>query len=222
MLFRSLVQGRATLQAHLAGTVVAPLPPLLQGVIEVHGTVLAPQVEARLQYAGGQLTTTLVAQLQEPTPRYSATLHVDDLNMAQVLSGAQGTLGAHLHVQGTGFAALQRRAEVQLRLETSGSTLAPGLTTRVQGSLTGNTVRLEEVQVHSALGVLVARGTISPTATTPAHTSLTYAVTLGDLTPLQRYLGVPLQAKGSLSGTVQGTWPALQVRHRLQIGRAHV
>ena len=195
----------------------ASLPPLLQGVIEVHGQALAPQVEARLQYAGGQLSATLAAQLQEPTPRYSATLHLDDLNMAHVLSGEQGTLRARLHVQGTGFVASQRRAEVELRLETSGLTLAPGLTARVQGSLTGNTVRLEEMQVRSAPGILVARGTISPTATTPAHTSLTYEVTLGDLTPLQRYLGVPLQAKGSLSGTVQGTWPALQVRHRLQL-----
>ena len=33
----------------------ASLPLLLQGVIEVRGHVLAPRLEARLQYAGGQL-----------------------------------------------------------------------------------------------------------------------------------------------------------------------
>ena len=182
------------------------------------GRLLAgAQLEARLQYAGGQLTATLTAQLQEPTPRYSATLHLDELNMAQVLWGEQGTLRARLHVQGTGFAASQRHAEVDLRLETQGLTLAPGLTARLHGNLTGKTVQLEDVQVRSALYSLVARGTLSPTATTSTPTSLTYEVTLDDLTPLQRYLGVPLQAKGSLSGTVQGTWPALQMRHRLQL-----
>jgi len=120
-------------------------------------------------------------------------------------------------VQGTGFVASQRHAAVELRLETHALTLAPGLMARVQGSLTGDTVRLDEVQVRSALGVLAASGTLSTTATTPAPSSLTYTMTLGDLTPLQRYLGIPLQARGSLSGTVQGTWPALQVRHHLQL-----
>lgn len=194
-----------------------PLLPLLQGVIEVGGSVLAPQVEARLQYAGGQLSARLAAQLQAPTPRYSATLHADNLNVAHLLSGAQGTLRARLHIQGTGFTASQRRAEVELRLETSGLTLAPDLTARLQGSLRGNRVQIEEAQVRSALGTMVARGTLSTTATTLAQTSLTYDMTLADLTPLQRYLGVSLQAKGSLSGTVQGTWPALKAHHRLQL-----
>jgi len=98
-------------------------------------------------------------------------------------------------------------------VETSDVTLAPGLTARVQASLTESTVRFEDVQVRSAPVVVVARGTLSPTA----PTALTYAVTLGDLTPLQRYVGVPVQAKGQFNGTVQGTWPALQARSRLQL-----
>ena len=191
----------------------APLPPLVQGVLDVRGSVSAPQVEAHLQYAEAQLDLDLAAQLEASVPRYSATLRLDHLKMAHVLAGESGTLRALVQIQGTGFAASQRRAEVELRLETSGLTLAPGLTARVQASLTESTVRFEEVQVRSAPVVVVARGTFSPTA----PTALTYDVTLGDLTPLQRYVGVPVQAKGQLNGTVQGTWPALQARSRLQL-----
>ena len=52
----------------------------------------APQVEAHLQYAEGQLDIDLTAQLEAPVPRYSATLRLDHLNMAHVLAGEQGTL----------------------------------------------------------------------------------------------------------------------------------
>jgi len=191
----------------------APLPPLVQGVIEVRGSMPAPQVEARLQYAGGQLHTALTAQLQEPVPRYSATLRLDDLNMAQVLTGAQGTLRARLQVQGTGFTEVQRQAQAELHIETNGFTPAPGLTTHVKANLRGNTLQLEDAQVRSTPLTVTARGTLS----TSDKTSLTYEVTLGDLAPLQRYVGVPLQAKGGLKGMVQGTWPALQARSQLQL-----
>jgi len=195
----------------LGFTPPAPLPRLVQGVIDVRGSVSTPQVEAHLQYAEAQLDLDLTAQLE--ALRYRATLRLDHLQMAHVLAGESGTLRALLQIQGTGFAASQRRAEAALHLETSGLTLAPGLTARVQASLTESTVRFEDVQVRSAPVVVVARGTLSPTA----PTALTYDVTLGDLTPLQRYVGVPVQARGQLTGTVQGTWPALQVRSRLQL-----
>src|SRR5262249_12556460 len=81
----------------------------------------------------------------------------------------------------------------------------------------GAGVRAEGAGARRPRGVLPGRGLSPPTATTPAPSSLTYTMTLDDLTPLQRYLGVPLQARGSLSGTVQGTWPALQVHHHLQL-----
>ena len=41
-----------------------PLPPLVQGVIDVRGSVSAPQVEAHLQYAEAQLDLDLTAQLE--------------------------------------------------------------------------------------------------------------------------------------------------------------
>ena len=83
----------------------------------------------------------------------------------------------------------------------------------MKANLRGNTRQREDVQVRRAPITVMARGTLS----TSEKSSLTYEVTLGDLAPLQRYVGVPLQAKGSLKGTVQGTWPALQARSQLQL-----
>ena len=42
----------------------APWPRLVQGVIDVRGSVAAPQVEAHLQYAEAQLDLDLTAQLE--------------------------------------------------------------------------------------------------------------------------------------------------------------
>jgi predicted transcriptional regulator YdeE len=44
----------------------APLPRLVQGVIDLRGSVSAPQVEAHLQYAEAQLDLGLAAQLEAP------------------------------------------------------------------------------------------------------------------------------------------------------------
>src|SRR5262249_21992456 len=174
----------------LGFTPPAPLPRLVQGVIDVRGSVSTPQVEAHLQYAEAQLDLDLTAQLE--ALRYRATLRLDHLQMAHVLAGESGTLRALLQIQGTGFAVSQRRAEAALHLETSGLTLAPGLTARVQASLTESTVRFEDVQVRSAPVVVVARGTLSPQAPPP----LTYAVPPGDLPPCQRIWGGQGRARG--------------------------
>lgn len=193
----------------------ARLPAFVRGTLEVRGSIAAPHVEAQLHYAGGQLMTTLSVSLQEPVPRYRATLRLDDLDAAALVPGAQGTLRASLQVQGTGFSALQRQATLELRLETSQLSLAPGLAMQLKGTLSGPVVRLEDFQLRSTPVSILAHGVLS---TSPGDkTSMTYDVTLGDLTPLQQYCGIPLQAWGKLSGTLQGTWPALQARSRLQV-----
>ena len=45
-----------------------------------------------------------------------------------------------------------------------------------------------------------------------------YRLTLRDLAPLQPLLGVPLEARGDLSGDVQGALNALRARGTLKIG----
>jgi hypothetical protein len=91
----------------------APWPRLVEGVIDVRGSVSAPHIEARLQYAEAQLDLDLTAQLE--AERYSATLRLEHLKMAHVLAGEPGTLRARLQIQGTGLVASQRRAEAELR-----------------------------------------------------------------------------------------------------------
>ncbi|MBM3226694.1 MAG: hypothetical protein FJZ47_23260, partial [Candidatus Tectomicrobia bacterium] len=133
--------------------------------------------------------------------------------MAQLLPGEPGTLRLRLQAQGTGFAAAQRWADVDLRLESQGLTLAPGLIARLKGRVSDHTVRLDEAQVRSTSLLIQASGTLSTTD----KSALTYELTCGDLASLHALFRTPLQARGRLQGTVQGTWPGLQVRHRLDL-----
>ncbi len=191
----------------------AAWPPVVQGTVDVRGTLSAPQVDTRWRYAGGQLRTALTIALQEPVPRYQLTLHLDDLQLAQLLPEERGVLQARVQVQGSGLQAPQRRADVDVQLETRGATLLPGFTAQLKASLTATTLRLTEMQLRSTPLTVKASGVVSTTA----QTALTYEVAMGDLTTLQPYTGAPVQAPGRFHGTLQGTWPALQIRSRLDL-----
>jgi autotransporter translocation and assembly factor TamB len=191
------------------------LPATMQGTVKVAGTLQAPQVAARLRYAGAQILADLGAQLQERLPRYQATLRVEGLEMANVLPAAQGRLQAQLQLQGAGFTPEQRRASLDLSVDTDQFTLAPGLTVRMQANLAGEAMRLDNLSVRSTPMTLTANGSLSATR----QAALTYNVTLGDLSPLQKLLGAELQASGSLSGEVRGALDALQARGALQLDK---
>lgn len=195
----------------------APLPAswpvVAQGSVTVRGPVAALQVEARWRYAGGQGQTTLTAHLQEPVPRYQLATRLTALDLAQVWPGAHGTLQATLQASGSGLVGPQRRAQLALRVETQGATVLPGLQAQVKASLVESTVHVETLQVRSTPLTLSASGVLSSTT----RAALTYDVTLGDLSALQPWLATPVQATGRVSGTVQGLWPAFQMRHRLDV-----
>jgi translocation and assembly module TamB len=199
--------------AHLPFTLPPTLPRLVQGVLSVHGHLSAPQVEAHLQYAGGQIDAALSAQLQERLPRYQATLRLDGLDLAQVLPPAQGRLQARAQLQGTGVTEEQRRVTLAMTVETAGFTLAPGLAAQLRATLAGSALQLQRLNVHSAAAALTASGTLS----TARQAALQYHLTLGDLTSLQPLLSAPLQASGSLTGTLQGPLSALRTRGQLQL-----
>jgi hypothetical protein len=150
---------------------------------------------------------------RKSSPNYSMAVRVEGLDMATVLPEGQGQLNARLRIQGVGFTTEQRRADLDLTVDTSGFTLAPGLTARLQASLTGEAIRLESFRLRSTPVDVVASGTLSA----PQRATLTYAVTLGDLSALESQLGVALQASGTLSGRVEGPLDALQTQGRLQI-----
>lgn len=189
------------------------LPPVVQGVLTVHGLLSAPQVEARLQYAGAQLQANLSAQLQERVPRYQGTLRLDGLDLARVLPAASGRLQATAQLQGTGLTPQQRQASLDLTVETTGFTLAPGLNAQLRATLTGTALQLARLQVRSTPVELTASGTLSAAS----QVALQYRLTLGDLTSLQPLLGMPLEASGGLTGEVQGPLSALRTRGTLQL-----
>jgi autotransporter translocation and assembly factor TamB len=190
------------------------LPPVMQGTLTARGHVQAPEVEALLQYAGAQIHADLSAQLQEPLPRYRAALRIDGLALAQVLQQGQGSLQARLQLQGRGWTGERRQSTLDATIETTGFNLAPGLSARLRATLSGPALQLEQLQVRSTVADLTAGGTLS----TSSKAALQYRLTLGDLTPLQPFLGMPLQASGDLSGDVQGPLNALRARGTLQLG----
>jgi autotransporter translocation and assembly factor TamB len=201
---------------HLASLPLAlppTLPPVLQGSLSARGYVHAPEVEARLQYAGAQINADLSAQLQEALPRYRVALRVDNLALGQVLPSAQGSLQARLQLQGRGFTGERAQATLEASLDTTGFNLVPGLTTRLRAALNGTTLQLEQLQVRSS----VAEDTASGTLAAASKTALQYRLTLRDLAPLQPLLGVPVQARGDLSGEVQGALNALRARGTLKL-----
>jgi autotransporter translocation and assembly factor TamB len=191
----------------------ATLPLELRGVLETQGTPQALQLAARLQYANAQVEADIVARLQERLPHYNATIRIDRLAMARLLPQMPGQLRALLQVQGVGFAPAQRRADLDMRVDTSGFPLAPGLTTHLRASLDGNAVRLTTLRAQSVPGTLEARGTLSA----QRQVALSYALTLSDLRALQDSLGVPLHARGGSTGEIRGTLPALQARGSVQL-----
>jgi autotransporter translocation and assembly factor TamB len=199
--------------ADLTLTPPANLPAEMHGTLDLQGSVPAPELAARLQYAGAQIAAEAAVQLQEKQPRYHATLRVDSVDTAQFLPQAQGTLQALVKLDGNGFEASQRQAHLDVQITSNQFNLAPGLTAHMLTHLDGNAVQLPELRVDSAPANLQAQGRLSATQ----QVELTYNLTLGDLQAIRDHLQIPIQAKGDLSGTVQGKLDALRANATLQL-----
>ena len=194
-------------------TLPPDLPKQLQGTITANGSLQAPRVEARLAYAGAQIAADLEAQLQEALPRYQARLRVEALNVARLAPTMAGEIQATLQLQGSGFTEEERRATLNLTVESRNFTPAPGLTVRLQSSVAGQTLNLQELRVTSTPVQLTASGALSAAQ----GTGVNYSLTLGDLTPLQKMLGAAVQASGALTGRVWGPLNAMQTTGALRI-----
>ena len=194
-------------------TLPPDLPKQIQGVITANGSLKAPRAEVRLTYAGAQISADLEAQLQESPPRYQGKLRVESLEIAKLSPTMAGDIQATLQLQGSGFTGEQRRATLNLAVDSRNFTLAPGLTVRVQSHLAGETVNLQELRVSSTPVQLTANGTLS----TARDAGVSYTLTLGDLSPLQQVLGAVVQASGTLTGKVRGPLNALQTTGALRL-----
>lgn len=193
------------------------LPPVVQGAVTASGSIQAPQIQADLQYAGGSLQADLAAHLQDPEPRYEATLDIDKLDIAQVLPGASGRIQAKATLKGSGFDEVKRRATIALEVDSMGLSLAPGLSVRLQALIAGDTVRVNPFRLTSAPVDVRANGALSGSR----ETTLDYTLTLGDLSALHPYMGSNLQATGGLTGTVRGTLNDLRTEGFLNIQDWH-
>jgi autotransporter translocation and assembly factor TamB len=133
--------------------------------------------------------------------------------MSQFLPTTAGQLQALLRLQGTGFDATQRHAELNVQVDSKDFTLAPALQAQVRATLDGQAIQLPTLQVRSAPATLEASGMLSAAQ----QVALRYTLTLNDLQSLRDALGLAVQAKGSITGEVQGMLPALQVRSTVQL-----
>ncbi|MDH3604364.1 MAG: hypothetical protein OEU26_32565, partial [Candidatus Tectomicrobia bacterium] len=189
------------------------LPPVVQGVVTASGSVQEPKIQANLQYAGGTIQADLAAHLQDPEPRYEATLDIDKLDIAQVLPDESGRVQARATLKGSGLAGAKRRVTIGLEVDSMGLSLAPGLSARLQALIAGDTVRVNQFRLDSAPVDVRANGALSDSP----QTALNYTLTLGDLSALHPYIGSHLQATGSLTGTVQGSLNDLRTEGSLNI-----
>lgn len=185
----------------------------MQGVISVDGSLNAPRVDARMSYAGARIGANLEAQLREALPSYRVVLNIESLDVAKLSPNMAGELQTTLQLQGAGFTEAQRRATINLAVDSRNFTLAPGLTVRLQGNLAGQTLNLEGFRVTSTPVQLTASGMLSAAP----KGEVSYTLTLSDLTPLQKLVGAPLQANGTLTGKMRGPLNALQTTGNLRL-----
>jgi autotransporter translocation and assembly factor TamB len=189
------------------------LPRLVQGAISVDGSLNAPRVDARMNYAGARIGANLEAQLREALPSYRVALNIESLDVAKLSPNMAGEIQTTLRLQGAGFTEAQRRATINLAVDSRNFTLAPGLTVRLQSSLAGQTLNLETFRVTSTPVQLTANGTLSAAQ----GGGVSYTLTLGDLTSLQKVVGAALEATGTLTGKLRGPLNALQTTGNLRL-----
>ena len=99
--------------------------------------------------------------MHEALPRYQATLHIESLDVAKLSPNHGGGDPNHAAASGSGFTGEQRRATLNLAVDSRNFTLAPGLTVRLQSNLAGQTLNLQELRVTSTPVQLNASGTLS-------------------------------------------------------------
>jgi autotransporter translocation and assembly factor TamB len=189
------------------------LPRQIQGTITANGSLNTPRVEARFNYAGARIGANLEAQLHEALPSYRVVLNIESLDVAKLSPNMAGEIQTTLRLQGAGFTEAQRRATINLAVDSRNFTLAPGLTVRLQSSLAGQTLNLEAFRVTSTPVQLTASGTLSAAQ----GGGVSYTLTMGDLTPLQKVVGAALEANGTLTGKVRGPLNALQTTGNLRL-----
>ncbi len=197
----------------LAGSLPAQLPPSVNGKLALSGSRKAPNLDAGINYAGARIDAKANADLNAKQPSYRANLKVANLEIGRFARDLQGRFTATFGLEGRGFTEQQREAELALEIDSKDFTLAPELKASVLSQLVGSTLNVEHLRIHSVPMKLAAKGTVSA----QQKNNLSYKLTIGDLTPLEKFLGVPIKAKGDWSGELDGEFKNLRAQNRLEI-----
>ena len=197
----------------VARTLPDTLPSEVRGNITIRGSLPEPQVVSRLTYAGARIDTDVSAQLRKSLPHYSAKLNIQNLDVSRFAPDLKGLITTRITLNGKGFAEQGRQATLNVEVNSNAFTLAPSLTAHIRADVQGAAINLQEMQVQSVPVVFNAKGSLSASRTA----SLNYTLALGDLTPIRDPLGLDIDAKGRLTGEINGPLDALQTHAILNL-----
>ena len=193
----------AVLPASLSGEV--------QGGVRLAGSPSELALTADIRY--GEADLQVKGTVDWPNASFAADVALEDLAMDRFLPLGTGALNAHLSVRGSGFAGVQRKADLSLSFSSPAFSLAPELKGVARAALTGSAVRFDEVRIDSVPLQLTATGAVTEDRELQAD----YQLIFKDLAPLALAPGTPIQAHGSLSGTLGGRLDALRARGELRL-----
>jgi autotransporter translocation and assembly factor TamB len=194
-------------------TFPAELPSMVQGKVDLTGSLQAPKIDAKLQYADARIEADVSALLKDKLPSYVAKVGIAGLDIEKFVPKMKGVFQAALKLRGSGFTEAERFGQLQLAIDSKGFNLAPELSVRARTEMVGSLLEFKDFRIDSLPIKLTAKGALSTTQ----QSALTYRLTLGELTSLQNYLGVELQAKGNVIGKLRGPFKALFAQTRLQL-----
>ncbi|MGF1613937.1 MAG: translocation/assembly module TamB domain-containing protein [Gammaproteobacteria bacterium] len=197
------------------GLLPPQFPPEVTGTVTVGGTLDTPQLAARLRYAGARINADASARLQEKHQPYRANVRIAGLSLQPFGAPVDGQLHTLLDVQGSRLTEGPHEARISLDLQSKDFALAPELAARLRSRVVGSTASIDLLELTSEPLEFSAHGIFSTTQ----ETDLRYNLKTRDLAAVGKQLGIALQAKGELAGTVKGQFDALRAHSTLELSR---
>ena len=193
----------------------ADVPAFLAGEVSggarLAGSPSALALTADMRY--GEAAVEVEGSVDLEDSAYSADVSLGEIAIQRFVPAGAGRLNARLSLQGNGFAAADRNADLHLSLSSEDFDLAPELQGVVRAAVRGTAVALDEVRIDSVPLQLTAAGALTQHRELEAD----YQLVFMDLAPLGRRAGKTIHARGALSGSLGGTLDALGAQGELRI-----
>ena len=199
----------------IPGEFGAVLPPSFSGDVRgrarLDGSFSELALAADLRY--GEADVQIEGSVDFRNPAYSAEITLRELAIDGLLPVGTGKLNANLSLQGSGFAAPDRKAELHLSFNSREFDLLPNIQGDVRAALMGSAVILDEFRIDSVPLQLTAAGSLFGNQ----EPQVDYRVNFKDLAPLGPQPGQPNLASGSLTGSIGGAPEALRANGELRL-----